>query len=136
LTATLEEVTSDFDVSMTVENAAKVLATLSNQLIETHKVQFDTGVFGNVIVVNWSCWTTFAHIFEVLNQIFFNSWLVEQVWQESDAVNANFLGMFAQIVYISDVASTDAENHLDTVFAAHFKPFFSQTFAFNAQGSI
>lgn len=89
----------------------------------------NVGVFGNVIIADWSSWAVCAHISDVFNQILFNSWFVEQVGQESDAVDLNFLGMCAQIVDIGNVTATDAKDHLETIFTAHFQPFLSQAFA-------
>lgn len=55
--------------------------------------------FGNVVIVNWASWTVTHDVFDVINQIFFYSGLVEKIRQQDDTVDTNFLSMFAQFVH-------------------------------------
>lgn len=84
----------------------------------------------NVIVVQWTSWTVFGDVLEVLNQIFLNHWVVEQVWHDENGRDANLFGMFGQIAHISDVCTADLNHQDQVVFPGNLPPFFGEAFAF------
>lgn len=83
-----------------------------------------------MVVVQWDTGDILGDVLEVVDQILFGSRFVEEIGQKNDAVNTDLLSMFTHIVHISDISATDAENHGESMFAAHFQPFFGQTLAF------
>lgn len=88
-----------------------------------------------MVVVNWTRWAVLDNVLDVLNQIFFDSWLVEKIRKQNDTVDADFLSMFGQLIHFGDWTG-NAEHHCDSVLAAHFQPFLSQMLAlFNAKAS-
>lgn len=70
------------------------------------------------------------NVFHVIAQVFFGFWLVEEVRQQADAVDANLFGMFAQVVHITNITAANAQHAVQSVFTAAFHPFFGQSLAF------
>lgn len=96
--------------------------------IQLERLTSDVGVSRDMVIVNWTIWTIFNNVLHIFDQIFLGSWCIEQIGQKSDAIDANFLSMFAQVVYISNTNTTDAQHHCKTMFAANFQPFLCQAF--------
>lgn len=76
------------------------------------QLTIDTSVLWNVVVEEWTSWSVFEDVLEVVNQIFFSFWFVEEVRQQDNCVDINFFSMFGQFIYISDGCTPDGENHM------------------------
>lgn len=83
-----------------------------------------------MVVVQWDTGDILGDVLEVVNQIFLDSRFVEKIRQKNDAVDTDLFSMFTHIVDISNISTANAENHGESMFAAHFQPFFGQTFTF------
>lgn len=90
----------------------------------------NAGVGRNVIVVHRTRWTTFANVFEILDQILLASRLEEQVGQTEASIDPNFLAMFGQFVYFGNATAADLYHANHAVFATAFQPLFGATLAF------
>lgn len=83
-----------------------------------------------MVVEEWTCWCVLCDFAQVLDQVFLEAWLVEQVWQDADGIDAEFLSVFGQFVNFGNGSASDLDHAGELVLAASLDPFLSQTFAF------
>lgn len=84
----------------------------------------------DVVVQDWSVWCVFGDITDVLEQVFFDNWSVEEVWQHQYPIDVQFLGVFGQFVHIGDIGASDVQQHFQLMLAGDAEPFFGQAFTF------
>lgn len=90
----------------------------------------DLGKDWDVIVEQWPGWAVCGDILQVMHQVFLEAWLEEQVGQDKNGIDAQFLAVFGQFIDLGDGGATDLDHAGELVLAAHLHPFFGQAFAF------
>lgn len=90
----------------------------------------DLGEHWNVAVEKSTSWTVLSNFLQVVDQILFTDWLVEQVREHKNGINTELLSVLGQVVNFGNGCATDLSDAVQLVFTACLEPFFDDALAF------